>query len=42
LSSLCSDTIALKSKRKSNAKKRTKEDKFINICRGKLKLCSKD
>lgn len=34
LSSLCNESVSLKSKRKSNAKKRTKEEKFVNLGRG--------
>lgn len=36
LSSLCSETINLKNKRKSNVRKRTKEDKFMNLAKGEL------
>lgn len=38
LSSLCNDTVSLKNKRKSNVKKRTKEEKFVNLARGKIAL----
>lgn len=34
LSSLCNESVSLKNKRKSNAKKRTKEEKFVNLGRG--------
>lgn len=35
LSSLCNDSVVLKSKRRSNVKKRAKDEKFVNLARGK-------
>lgn len=36
LSSLCNDPVNLKTKKRSNLKKRTKEEKSINLAKGKM------